>query len=304
MSTPICRPCLALPCDNPPDLATGIDGALYSALDYSFIVQCPPLCYCPPNLFPQTISILSSTIPPVVPPILEPGEQIILRLQGCSALITRTLPAGSSQSAIAAAAQSMQAEWAGQQALCLAQQVPGVNCNTGTSISVCSDAQTICCPGFGLVTIPANQVCQTLNTTGLTQSQINSAIAAIKASLNAQAIDFLCPQFKTFCNITETPLAAGSTITLNGHNLSLTNSFDSHTFAIRTNNGTFFFSIQPTIPANSTIVLQSIQGPDTPNPFTIWYNGYQIFSDPHGNGGLSRQVDVFVNCGPPTPPPC
>lgn len=304
MSLPICLPCIGLGCDNPTDLATGIDSSLYSALDYSFIVQCPPLCYCPPNLFPQTISILASTIPPVIPPILEPGEQIILRLQGCSALITRTLPAGSSQTAIAAAAQSMQAEWAGQQALCDALLVPGVNCNTGTSISVCNDGQSICCPGGGLKIIPAGSVCQTLNTTGLTQDQINASITAIKANLNAQSIDLICPAWHVSCSITETKLAAGSTITLNGHNLSLTDTFDSSSFQIRDNGGSFFNSLQPTIAPNSTVVLQSIQGPQTPFAFTIWFKGFIIFTDPNGNGGLSRQVDVFVNCGPPPPPPC
>src|SRR5882672_11554318 len=127
MAIEICRPCLALPCINPNDLSAGIDGAIYSALDFSFVLGCPPTCFCPPGLFPRTISILSSTIPPVVPPILEPGTPIILRLQGCNSLITRTLDSTSTQAEIVAAAQSMQAEWAGQQALCNALLVPGVN---------------------------------------------------------------------------------------------------------------------------------------------------------------------------------
>jgi hypothetical protein len=183
MPETICRPCVGLPCVNPDDLASGIDGAFYSALDFSFIVQCPEHCFCPDGLFPQTISILASTIPPVVPPIDEPGTPIILRLQGCSAIITRTLTAGSSQTVIAAAAQSMQAEWAGQQALCLALQVPGVNCDTGTSISVCNDAQTGWCGDV----VAAGTICQNLNTTGLTQTQIDAATATIKANLNQQA---------------------------------------------------------------------------------------------------------------------
>jgi hypothetical protein len=303
MSVPLCLPCLGINCDNPPDLASGIDGALYSQLDYSFTVQCPPFCFCPPGLFPQTISILASTIPPVIPPIPEPGAPIILRLQGCTALITRTLDSTATQADIIAAAQSMQAEWAGQQALCNALLVQGVNCNTGSgSISVCNDGQTICCPGFGPVTIAAGVRCQDLNITGLTQDQINSAIAAIKASLNALAIDGVCPFFKVGCSITETFLSAGSTVTLVGHNQSATLTFDSSTFQIRDNNGSFFNSLHATIAPNTSLVLQSIQGPFTAQPFTIWYNGYIIFTDPNGNGGLSRQVDVFVECVPPAPP--
>jgi len=202
-----CRICGQLPCVNPDDLATGIDGALYSSLDFSFVVTCPENCFCPVGTFPRTISILASTIPPVVPPIPEPGAPIILRLQGCSALITRTLDSTATQSQIAAAAQSMQAEWAGQQALCNALLVPGVNCNTGSgSISVCNDGQTICCPGFGPVTIAANQFCQDLNITGLNQGQIDSATAALKANLNAQAIDVVCPAFKIACSIVESQL--------------------------------------------------------------------------------------------------
>lgn len=180
MPNSICLPCIGIGCDNPADLAAGIDSAIYSSQDFSFIVDCPTGCFCPPGLFPRTITILASTILPVIPPILEPGAPIILRLQGCTSLITRTLLASSSQADIVAAAQSMQAEWAGQQALCIAALVPGVNCNTGTSISVCNDAQTGWC---GEVT-PAGTFCQTLNTTGLTASQIFAATAAVKANLN------------------------------------------------------------------------------------------------------------------------
>src|SRR6267142_461104 len=220
MSTTICRPCIALPCDNPDDLAAGIDGAIYSALDFSFLVSCPNGCYCPPSLFPRTISILSSTIPPVIPPINEPGTPIILRLQGCTSLITRTLDSTATQAQIVAAAQSMQAEWAGQQALCNALLVPGVNCNTGSgSISVCNDAQDICCPGFGPVHVAANLFCQSLNITGLNQGQIDAAIAVIKANLNAQAIGQICPAFNTFCSIVEThTIPGGANVDIKVHN--------------------------------------------------------------------------------------
>lgn len=180
MPNSICLPCIGIGCDNPADLAAGIDSAIYSSQDFSFIVDCPTGCFCPPGLFPSTITILASTILPVIPPILEPGAPIILRLQGCTSLITRTLSTGSSQVDIVAAAQSMQAEWAGQQSLCLAALVPGVDCNMGTSISVCNDAQTGWCGDV----VPAGTFCQTLNTTGLTASQITAATATLKTNLN------------------------------------------------------------------------------------------------------------------------
>jgi hypothetical protein len=194
----ICRPCLALPCDAPDVLASGIDTALYSSLDFSFIEDCPTGCICQPGLFPRTISILASTIPPVIPPILEPGEQIILRLQGCSSLITRTLVAGSTQAQIAAAAQSMQAEWAGQQALCIAMTLPGVNCNPANAdfITVCNDAQTGWCGDV----VAAGTRCQRLQTAGLTQAQIDAATAQIKNNLNTIALGGVCASL--LCPIT------------------------------------------------------------------------------------------------------
>lgn len=206
MATSICRPCLALPCTNLDDLAAGIDGALYSSLDFSFIVQCPPGCFCPPGLFPQTISILSSTIPPVIPPINEPGADIVLRLQGCTSLITRTLSAGSSQSQIAAAAQSMQAEWAGQQALCNALLTPGIDCNTGRTINVCNDAQSFPCYDGTTQTVAAGLFCKVVSIDGLTAEQIANAVAIAKAALNYEAKSSVCPFFDIICSTVYVPL--------------------------------------------------------------------------------------------------
>lgn len=208
MATSICLPCIGLGCDNPSDLAAGIDGALYSALDYSFIVECPTGCFCPPGLFPQTITILASTIPPVIPPIFD-GSQIILRLQGCTSLITRTLSTDSSQAEIAAAAQSMQAEWAGQQALCNALLIPGVNCNNGGTdfVMVCNDDQSFTCSApAGQVDVPAGTFCQKLVTTGLTAAQIAAATAAIKANLNSLARNRDCVGTVCFAQIVYTGL--------------------------------------------------------------------------------------------------
>lgn len=265
MATSICLPCIGLGCDNPPDLDAGIDGALYSSLDYSFIVQCPTGCFCPPGLFPQTISILASTIPPVIPPIIEPGDQIILRLQGCTALITRTLSAGSSQAQIAAAAQSMQAEWAGQQANCIAAQTPGVNCNTGTFIDVCNDAQNFSCAApAGQVSVPAGTFCQKLNTTGLTQSQIDAAVALIKANLNLNARNQSCAT--TVCS---------EHIVYSGLPGSRDVKFDI------TNNGT--------APFDATLMCIVLQGPS----FGTFCGAVQV---PGGGGHYAFDVSPAVPC--------
>lgn len=198
----VCRPCIGLPCVNPDDLAAGIDGAIYSALDYSFIVQCPPNCVCQSGLFPQTISILASVIPPVIPPILEPGAAIILRLQGCTSLITRTLSSGSSQSEIAAAAQSMQAEWAGQEALCRALSEPGVNCAQASGlIDVCNDEFTFTCYNGDLITVPARTRCQKLDVTGMTIAEQQAAITQIKNNLMQVSRQESCPGFGVVCSI-------------------------------------------------------------------------------------------------------
>lgn len=300
MTTPICRPCIGLGCDNPDDLAAGVDAALYSTIDYSFIVQCPPLCFCPPGLFPQTISILASTIPPVIPPIIEPGEQIILRLQGCTSLITRTLDPGSTQDQIAAAAQSMQAEWAGQQSLCDALLVPGVNCQHSDFIDVCNDAQNFVCPYNGLViNTPACTYSQRLSTIGLTQAQIDAATAVIKANLNFLAqrtggCDFL----HVICSVAETFPGPGSgSVTVFVVNDGAT-TFDTSSFQLcNIGGGGCLNSVVPSIaPGGNASVISA--SPITA-PFTIKYLGKIFFTDPTTNFTQNRFVTVHVNCAPP-----
>lgn len=105
--------CPDLICDKPDDLAIG--GGIFSLVGYSFVVSCPPGFYCFVNQ--QTVTFPSNVIPPVVVPPLS-GAFITLRLQGCLSLIVRVLPASATPAQIAAAAASMQAEWAAQQAIC------------------------------------------------------------------------------------------------------------------------------------------------------------------------------------------
>jgi hypothetical protein len=301
----ICRPCLgiAADCTTPSDLASGIDGAFYSALDFSFIVECSPGCYCPPGLFPQTISILASTIPPVVPPILEPGSPIILRLQGCTSLITRTLDSDSSLDAIAAAAQSMQAEWAGQQSLCTARATPGVNCTPSDSIDVCNDPDTFLCRGVATV-VAAGLYCQKLSTVGLTQEQIDAAIAVIKTNLNFNAKNTACGYFNIACSV---DYAIGPNPN-NGFavlitNASSTTSFDCtdltshHVYGggiilNQSGAGTVVAPSAVNIPVGS---MGGFHGP-TSDSVEIFYKGVSIFNYAVGWSQLMT-ITIGVNCG-------
>ncbi len=301
----ICRVCQPIPCDNPPDLAAGIDSAIYSALDYSFEVTCPDTCYCPPGLFPRVISILSSVIPPVIPPINEGGgAPIILRLQGCSALITRTLDSTATQAQIVAAAQSMMAEWAGQQALCNALLVPGVNCNTGSSIIVCNDAQHFVCTSNGVVTdVPAGTICDTLQTAGLTSDQISAAIAVMKVRLNNLAISQSCPFNGIICPITElmTPgVGAANIIQINVHNVSAVNSFDSDPIVLcltgKTNCNPFHFG-SPVLPGQNTNVTGGAAANYATSGFEVYYFDTLIFTDPNAAPTGTRFVTIQVGCG-------
>jgi hypothetical protein len=275
-----CRPCNPIPCDNPPDLAAGIDGAIYSALDYSFIVDCPEGCFCPAGLFPQTISILASTIPPVIPPIDEPAAPIVLRLQGCSSLITRTLSATATQAEINAAAQSMQAEWAGQQAECNALLEPGVNCSASdaTFIDVCNDGESFICPYSGPIVIAPNTLCQRLITTGMTQAQIDAAVAQIKANLNFNAHNEVCLKMICEISIEQVDLPGFSACSLFIKNVSsVTQDLSQFQYC---NGG---FCIPPngappaTVAGNSTVLFASLASA-IPATFNMFYAGQLLIS--------------------------
>lgn len=142
MST--CTPCPAIICIPPDDLGSGgADSALYAVNQLAFEVTCPAGCYCPPGLFPRVIIYLPSQIPPVIPSG-GGSSPYILRLQGCSAEISRTLAGDATHDQLVAAASSIQAEWGGQQALCDAAKLPGIVC-----AAFFNDLQTFSCPGGG-----------------------------------------------------------------------------------------------------------------------------------------------------------
>ena len=110
MSAIRCIPCCALDVAVPNDFDYGY--LLYPTQPYSFVLDCPSDLYCPTGYFPVTVTI--SDIPPV---IVQTGATT-LWLQGCSSLITATVPAGANAAQIAAIAAGMQQQWAYQQAWC------------------------------------------------------------------------------------------------------------------------------------------------------------------------------------------
>lgn len=299
----LCRPCIGLGCDNAPDLAAGIDGAIYSPVDYDFLIQCPDGCYCPPGVFPASIAILASTIPPVIPPILEPGADITLRLQGCQSLITRTLPAGSSQSDITAAAVSMQAEWAGQQAVCNALLIPGVNCTSTNSINVCNDEQSFMCLDVPTI-VPAGTECARLSTDGLSDAQIESAIAALKITLNNRASSRICPFLGIVCTAS---FVIGPDLN-NGFQLLVTNASATQSFdcAAITSHHRYGGAIILNQSGSGTIVapggvnvpvpsIGGIHAPTSDEVELFWF-GRQFFAFTSGWSALMT-ISITVNCG-------
>lgn len=108
--------CPAIICTTPSDLAPC--PPVYATQQISVIVQCPAGYVCPTGLFPRVVTYQPTDIPPVQVCSVSSGSPITLALQGCSAMITRTLAVGASATVIAAAVLSMQQEWAVQQGIC------------------------------------------------------------------------------------------------------------------------------------------------------------------------------------------
>jgi hypothetical protein len=195
----------------------------------------------------------------------------------------------------------MQAEWAGQQAICIARMVPGVNCTSHQFITICNDPNSFfCATTGGTVVIPACAFTQQLNVFGLTQTQIDAATAIIKANLNQQATDSFCPFFGVACSINETNGAAGGEIDIFVQNVATLTSFDSSTLqCCKLDGSNCTNSVQPTVAPLTTLNCISFQGPNSILPFIIKYKGVTIFTDPNNNSGFNRNVTIGVNCGKP-----
>ncbi len=193
MTTP-CQACCPVDLLIPNDFDYGT--LVYATQGFSFVIDCPVGYYCKPGLFPVTVTIPKSEIPPVnVPPnIGNTGGTIILR--GCSGFITGIVTRGSGAGGIAVAIGSMQHGWALMQARCnvIAGLIPlpaGLAVEVGND-QECFSTSSSTCPGGqvqeAVITscIPPDTF--TIELTAPSTEQVQAAKAALnnKAALQAQ----------------------------------------------------------------------------------------------------------------------
>lgn len=122
---PIAYPCTLRTCGDNGGVQFGADATIYSLQDalffngtpLSFVPVCPEGFVCPPGSLPDIIVYPPGTFVVPQPPII-PGFPIVVQLMGCLSMVSITLPAGSSQAAIQAAATSVIQQVAAQQAIC------------------------------------------------------------------------------------------------------------------------------------------------------------------------------------------
>lgn len=107
--------CCAVDVFVPGDLDYG--SAIYPTQGFSFVVNCPPGYFCRPGIFPVTITIDKSRIPPVIIPPPGPNGNPVT-LQSCSGTITRIIPPNATPTQIQVIAGQMQYTWAQEQATC------------------------------------------------------------------------------------------------------------------------------------------------------------------------------------------
>lgn len=99
------------------------DSILFNGVPLSFLVTCPAGYYCPPGSFPRVITYPPGTF--VIPQPLTGGFPIVLQLQGCQTLVSRTLAADATADEIQAAANEIILEVGEQQAECDSQPPSG-----------------------------------------------------------------------------------------------------------------------------------------------------------------------------------
>ena len=123
-------PCTARLCANISGVGPATDVTIYSLQDrlffngvpLSFLVTCPEGYYCPPGSFPRVITYPPGTF--VIPQPTPGGFPIVLQLQGCQSLVSRTLPSDATEAQIQAAANEIILEVGQQQAECDSQPPP------------------------------------------------------------------------------------------------------------------------------------------------------------------------------------
>ena len=116
--------CCAVDVFVPGDLDYG--STIYPTQGFSFVVNCPPGYFCRPGIFPVTITIDQSRIPPVIIPPDNPPGGTPVTLQSCSGTIMRLIPANATPQQIQVIAGQMQYTWAQEQATCDAINVYGL----------------------------------------------------------------------------------------------------------------------------------------------------------------------------------
>jgi hypothetical protein len=129
------------------------DRLFFNGVPLSFILTCQPGYVCPPGLFPRVVTYPPGTFVIPFPP--TGGFPIVLQLQGCQSLVTRTLDADATADEIAAAANEIILEVAAQQAVCDAESFPGVS--PEPAFIEMTDAPEFLCDDFATeFTISAN----------------------------------------------------------------------------------------------------------------------------------------------------
>jgi hypothetical protein len=109
------------------------DGLLFNGVPLSFLVTCPEGYYCPPGSFPRVITYPPGTF--VIPEPTAGGFPIVLQLQGCQSLVSRTLAADATEAEIQAAANEIILEVGQQQAECDSQPPAGQELPTNITLS-------------------------------------------------------------------------------------------------------------------------------------------------------------------------
>lgn len=121
-------PCAIKPvCPNTPsDLAIYNlqDSLVFNGVALTLLMECPSDYYCPPGMFPRTVTYPPGTFIVPIPP-LTTGFPIVLTIAGCEQDLNTVLPAGSTQAQATAAANELIALAAAQQARCDAIRLAG-----------------------------------------------------------------------------------------------------------------------------------------------------------------------------------
>ena len=190
-----CSTCQAARCQTPEDLSAYSfqSSAFFTSPQFGFVLNCPPGYYCPWKN--RTIIIPVGGLPPIYVPNNPVGP---ITVKCCNRNITASIPAGASQTQIAAIVSNLYASCARIEANCINTRTgppgfgPPVLIPAGITIEVGNDEQCFTtdsstCPA-GEVQKEAVTICVPENT--FTQGLFAPSpqtVATVKAQLNAEA---------------------------------------------------------------------------------------------------------------------